>query len=114
MKKNIVQLILVHRSNNDISCYKNWDKFQLFIVDGCLEFVIDGTEVHVREEVTLEIKNIFPDDNIKNYITVTFNAPNQYMCKLVENGELRQESEETAGNAFILVKSYMLPPGTYY
>lgn len=114
MKKNIVQIILVHRATNDISCYKNWDKFQLYIVDGCIEFVIDGTEVHVREEVTLEIKNIFADDNIKDYLTVTFNSPNHYLCKLVENGELRKEREETAASAFLMLKSFMLPLGTYY
>ncbi len=114
MKKNIIQLILVHRAINDVGVYKNWDKFQLFVVEGCIEFVIDGIEVHIREEVTLEIKNIYPDDNIKNYVTVTFNAPDRYLCKVVENGDIRQDREENACNAFMLIKSFMLPPGTYY
>jgi len=114
MKKSINQLISVRRSSTGFACYKDWSNFQISIVDGCIVFVSDGIEVQVKDGVTLEVKNIYPDENITTYTTVTYNAPDDYVCKEVYNGDVRKEKNESAYYALMLLKSYLLPHGTYY
>lgn len=114
MRKNIVQLVLVHRSPTDVTCYKIWSNFHISVADGCIKFIVDGEELLLKEDITLEIKNVFPDENIINYTTVLYTAPDTYFCKEVYNGDIRHQKDENAAYAYILLKSFMLPHGTYY
>jgi hypothetical protein len=112
MKTKILQLLLVRRSEDDLTCYKDWKGFQLFVVDGYIEFIIDGITVQVRDGISLEVRNIYHLDNIMQSVTVTCIAPDNYNC-ISDNGEMKEQLETNAHHTFTLVSNYMLPTGMY-